>query len=273
MSEPSFSRPGIEPGSGDGNELSAPDLTARTAAGFDPGTGRRDISPRPLILLASLGALPAAIFSFGVGETKLLEAAAKHERFVASGRTIDWSTPATKEAAATATSSRLQAVFGGLLGLFMGWAGGWARQSARAALAAGLFGACSGALLGAAAPYLVLPAYARYRQMEGGDLGASLVLHASLWAGIGAAGGLALGLGLGGLSRAWRSALGGILGALCGGLLFDLLGAMIFPLEETGLPTSSSARTRLLARLLVAILAAAGAAWAACQTRASQSTT
>jgi hypothetical protein len=109
--------------------------------------------------------------------------------------------------------------------------------------------------------------------MCGGDLAASLLLHAGLWAGIGAAGGLALGLGLAGRLRTWQSALGGLLGAIGGGLVFDFMGAFAFPLEERGLPTSSTARTRLLAQLFVAVLAAAGAAWAAWRTRASHGPT
>jgi hypothetical protein len=213
------------------------------------------------------------VISWGVGETKLLEAPAKQERFVAAGRRIEWSTPATREAAAGITSSRLHAVFGGLLGLVLGVVGGRVRQSMRAAVTAGLVGAIAGAVLGGGASSLVLPAYARYRQVSGGDLGASLVLHASLWAGIGTAGGLALGQGLGGWSRSLPAALGGLLGAIGGGLVFDLLGAWAFPLEETGLPMSATARTRLLARLLVAVLAAAGAAWAASQTAARVGTT
>jgi hypothetical protein len=130
-------------------------------------------------------------------------------------------------------------------------------------LTAGLFGAGVGALVGAGTPHLVLPVYAQYRQIHGGDLTASLVLHGSLWAGIGTAAGLALGLGVGGTLRALKAAGGGFLGALCGALIFDFLGALAFPLEETWLPTSSTARTRLLARILVAVMAALGAAIAA----------
>jgi hypothetical protein len=271
MSEQEFLRPVTGPGSG--QEISAPERAVGTPASLDSGTDGLGISPRRLILSATFWAVLAALLSFGAGEAKLLDAAAKRERFVAAGRSIEWSTPATKEAAAQVTSSRLQALFGGLFGLFLGSLGGWARRSLPAAFVAGLVGAGAGAAAGAAASYFVLPAYARYRQMHDGDLAASLLMHVALWAGIGAAGGLALGLGLGGRLRTCQSALGGLVGAIGGALLFDVLGAFIFPLEETGLPTSSSARTRLLARLLVAILAAAGAAWAACQTRASQETT
>jgi MFS family permease len=265
MTESDSSQPAMGPRSG--NETGDPVEATGPLARAGPGMGRSGISPlaspRRLLLLASLWAALAALVSWGVGEAKLLEAPAKPER----------STPATKEAAARVTSARLQAVFGGLLGFVLGSVGGMARRSMGAALTAGLVGAGVGAAVGAGASYFVLPVYARYRQMDGGDLAASLVLHASLWAGIGAAGGLALGLGLGGRLRPLQTALGGLLGAIAGGLLFDFLGAAAFPLEETGLPTSSTARTRLLARLLVAVLAAAAAAWAASQTPAKVGTT
>jgi hypothetical protein len=211
------------------------------------------------MLIASFWAALAGIIAWGVGESKLLDARARQERFVVMGREIAWSTPATQEAAARVTSSRLHAVFGGLLGLFLGWVGGWARSSTGAAVTAGLVGAGAGALVGGGTPILVLPIYAQYRQIHGGDLAASLVMHGSLWVGIGVAAGLALGLGVGGSLRALKAAAGGFLGALCGALIFDFLGALVFPLEETGLPTSSTARTRLLARILVAVMTALGA--------------
>jgi hypothetical protein len=266
MIEERFSRPAAGSGSGDG----AAERGGRTASGRV--TGRLGIAPRRLLILASLWAGLAGLISFGVGEAKFLEAKAKRDRFVAAGRTVEGLSTATRDAAARTTSVRLHAVFGGLVGLFMGILGGWARRSWRSALVAGAVGALIGASAGAAVPFFLLPAYARYRQVHGGDLAASLLLHAGLWAGIGAAGGLALGLGLGGPLRAWQSALGGLLGAVGGAILFDFLGAFFFPLEETGLPTSTSARTRLLARLMVAVLAAVSAAWAACQIEAREKT-
>ncbi len=218
---------------------------------------------RRFLLIASFWAALAGIIAWWVGESKILDAPPLQERFVAAGRPIIWSTPATKEAAARVTSSRLHAVFAGLLGLFLGLVGGSARSSMRAALISGLVGASVGALLGGGTPYVVLPIHAHYRQIHEGDLAASLVLHVSLWAGIGAAAGLALGLGVGGSRRALKAAGGGFLGAVCGALIYDLLGATVFPLEETWLPTSTTARTRLLARVLVAVMTALGAAIAA----------
>jgi hypothetical protein len=140
--------------------------------------------------------------------------------------------------------------------------GGIAQRSIGAALVAGLAGGAIGAGIGAGAAFLALPVYSRHLQIEGGDLLGSLILHVCLWTGIGAAGGLALGLGLGGGARTLKTAIAGALGALCGVFVFEILGATVFPLDETGLPTSATARTRLLARLLVALMAAIAAALA-----------
>src|SRR5262249_32114368 len=80
------------------------------------------------------------------------------------------------------------------------------------------------------------------------------------WSVVGAAGGLALGLGLGGLGQALRAGLGGLLGAALGATAFEAVGALAFPTEETDQPISKTWVTRLIARVLVAVLAAAGAA-------------
>ena len=191
---------------------------------------------------------------------------------MAAGRQIEWSTPETKAAAVRVTLTRLQAIFGGLLGMALGAAGA-AGRSVKAALVAGLVGGVLGAALGAGSPAVVLPVYERYRQAHDSDLTASMVMHASLWGGIGAAAGLGLGIGLGGRWRPWRGALGGLVGALAGAVLFDLVGALAFPLDETGLPDPTSARARLMGRLVVAAAVAALATLVAAQTPASAGTT
>ncbi len=232
-----------------------------------------DRSPWRLLLLASLGGVLAGAISWGIGESRLLEVRLKHEHFMAMGRPIDGTPVASRLAGEQVTSARLHAVFGGLFGFFMGLASGIARRSVGAALTASLLGAGLGAALGGGAAYLALPVYARYRHTTGGDLVGSLLLHCGLWVGIGAVGGLALGLGLGGGPRMLKAAGAGILGALCGVLVFEFLGALAFPLEETGLPTSATARTRLLARLLVALPSAVAASLAATRTPRSTAMT
>jgi hypothetical protein len=244
---------------------SQPTVTPEVSAEANEGGEVSKASARRLILIVSFWAGLAGLTSWWIGEAKVLSVTAKQERFMAAGRQIEWSTPTTRNVAARINSARLHAVFGGLLGLALGLTGGVVRRSPGWAVVAGIVGASLGAGLGAVVTYFVLPIYVDYRQWHSGDLVASLVLHTSLWAGIGAASGLALGLGLGGRLRPLKTAAGGLLGAIGGGLFFDLLGALVFPLEETGEPTSTTARTRLLARLLVAILSAAGAALAAGQ--------
>jgi hypothetical protein len=89
-----------------------------------------------------------------------------------------------------------------------------------------------------------------------------LLMHGGIWGAVGAAGGLAFGLGLGGRDRAARALIGGLLGALLGTVLYDLIGALAFPMSRTDFPVAADWPPRLLARLLVAGLAAAGTAMA-----------
>jgi hypothetical protein len=74
-------------------------------------------------------------------------------------------------------------------------------------------------------------------------------------------GGLAFGLGLGANRRRLaRAAIGGLIGAALGAAVFELLGAVAFPLANTPRPLALTWTARLVARLLVASLAAIGAA-------------
>ena len=60
--------------------------------------------------------------------------------------------------------------------------------------------------------------------------------------------------------RRWTWAIavaGGIGGAAIGTALYDVLGAVLFPLAETGQPISEAWQTRLMAFLLVALATAA----------------
>jgi hypothetical protein len=52
--------------------------------------------------------------------------------------------------------------------------------------------------------------------------------------------------------------VGGILGAAIGSILYDVIGAIMFPLASTTDPWSATPETRLLARLAVALFTAAG---------------
>jgi hypothetical protein len=154
-------------------------------------------------------------------------------------------------------------LLGGVLGIVSGAAGGVARRSARAGAMAGTLGLLAGALVGVGLSLALVPLAARDLVMVSENLGFALLIHGGIWSALGGVGGLAFGIGLDGRNAALRCAAGGLVGALFGTILYDLLGAMIAPLAQTGAPLSTSVAMRLLARGLVTVLATLGAAWAA----------
>ena len=88
-----------------------------------------------------------------------------------------------------------------------------------------------------------------------------MLIHLGLGCGVGLAGGVAFGIGAG-ASRPLRlaeAALAGIVGAMVGTFVFEMAGAILFPLASTAYPFSATPGTRLLARLCVAGFVALGA--------------
>jgi hypothetical protein len=86
-----------------------------------------------------------------------------------------------------------------------------------------------------------------------------LLTHGAIWSAVGAVGGLAFGLGLGGRGR-WKATLvGGFIGAAVATVIYELVGAVVFASSKTDLPLSSSSTTRGMALLLVASLSSIGA--------------
>ena len=148
---------------------------------------------------------------------------------------------------------------GGLLGMTMGLAGGLARCSVFASARAAILGLLLGtAAVGCLALVLVSIFFKRYDPQEG-DLVLPLLTHGAIWSAVGAIGGLAFGLGLGGQGRWKATLLGGLVGAAAATIVYEIVGALAFPSSKTDMPVSSSITTRGLAQLLVAILSAGGA--------------
>jgi hypothetical protein len=178
---------------------------------------------------------------------------------------LDSFNPRSKEMGAMVASATIReamrafGMLGAALGLAMGLAGGIARRSGAAAFAAGGLGLILGAVAGAGSVVELVPYYLKYVNRDGDDLIWPLLTHGGLWSAVGAAGGLALGVGLGGWRRTGRALLGGLIGALAAVLVFEVVGPLAFPLAKTGEPISETWGSRLFARLAVAILAAAGA--------------
>jgi hypothetical protein len=155
----------------------------------------------------------------------------------------------------------------GLMGVFLGaglgLAGGLARRSGRAAASSGLLGLVLGAAATAGLSVALLPVYTSAKERDpdalSRDIVLPLIVHVGIWSAVGAAGGLALGIGLGERRRLSRTALGGLVGATAGAVAYELVGAALFPFAGTAQPVSTTWGTRLLARLAVTTLAAAGA--------------
>jgi hypothetical protein len=164
---------------------------------------------------------------------------------------------------------------GSALGLMLGLAGGALRGSRRAAAVAGLAGIVLGGLAAAAANWGLMPVYFRFYDPDKDDLLVALLVQGGIAAVLGAAAGAAFGAGIaGGLGGGpardgrgliGRTLLGGLLGAAAGLVLFQVAGVLAFPLDQTTKPVSTSSLSRLANHILVALLAAAGAARGALQ--------
>jgi hypothetical protein len=166
--------------------------------------------------------------------------------------------------AGTRNAALALGLMGGTVGLALGLAGGLARRSARAAAAAACLGLVLGMAAGTGLALAALPVASRLHERDPGnmsvEMASSLLAHSSTWGAIGAVGGLAFGLGLGGRGRAVRCLLGGLLGAVAGAFLYEIIGALALPGTKTIEPVAATWGIRLLAQVLAVIPTAAGVA-------------
>jgi hypothetical protein len=145
---------------------------------------------------------------------------------------------------------------GAALGLGLGMAGGLIGRSVGKAVMAGATGLLLGGGAGVALSRFIVPVY--YQHTRDGDITYSLMVHAGVWAGVAAVAGLAFAIGQGGWRGVLRLMLGGAGAALIGAVIYDFAGGIVFPTALTDRPISQTWETRLLARLLVGVLVAAG---------------
>jgi hypothetical protein len=221
----------------------------------------RQLVPVRVWALALTAGLIAGFASWLIGESF-------HGRFAPpDGRTGVRLTPTqiislrhARDAAESFEATIAFGALGALLGLALGLAGGCARRSARGALIAAIAGTILGGAAGAIIPRVLLPIYFKVHNPDRDDLGLAILTQGGIWCVIGAAAGAAFGVGLGGRGRALRALLGGLLGAIVGVLVYEMVGAIAFPLEGTSDPISATWVTRLFARLAATIFASAGAA-------------
>jgi hypothetical protein len=155
------------------------------------------------------------------------------------------------------------AMQGACLGLALGLAGGLARGSAWSGAAAGLAGAVLGGALALGTSAVLQPVYYQNVQLDQIEQGLTvpMLVHGGIWGAAGLAGGLAFGLGLGrGRSSIARAAVGGLVGILLAAFVFEATAAMAFPKAATTRPLSLTPGSRLMAKMLASLLAAAGIA-------------
>jgi hypothetical protein len=158
------------------------------------------------------------------------------------------------------------AIFGGGLALALGVAGGLAGRSFRTGVLGGGVGLILGMAAAPAATAALVPIYHRMLsstpEEESTNITLPLLVHAGIWATIGAAAGVALGIGLGDRSRIVSTALGGLFGGAVGASIYEIAVTLIF-LRGTTQSISPDWPVRLIAVLtgsfFVATLAAYGA--------------
>ena len=137
----------------------------------------------------------------------------------------------------------------------MGW-----RRSALAGARAALVGCVVGSIAAVSISLLVLPNYFNTHDPQSPDLVQPILTLGSICSSVGAAGGLAFGIGLGGRGRWMKSLVGGLVGAAVATVAYELVGAIAFAADKTELPISQSHATRAMLHVLVAASAAVGSA-------------
>ena len=211
--------------------------------------------------LVALAGLAAGLAAFGFGEATYNIIPARRIMLNTMGTILPAVTPEHQMAAAVRNAALAFAVLGGCLGGCLGVAGGLSRRSSRATAAAGLLGLLLAAGLAGGVSLGTLKAFAVARVMHSDyDMPLSMAMHGLIWGLSGAAAGLAFAVGLGGrrLLAIGLALTAGFIGAVLGAIAFDLVGAGLFSLAETGEPISATWASRLAARLLVALATAAG---------------
>ncbi len=146
---------------------------------------------------------------------------------------------------------------GALFGLMLGLVGRGLASASRFSPLAGLIGLGLGGILGAAGAFGFGTAFFAFATPISPELGASLLMHIGIAALIGVAAGLAFGIGTG--RNVPRAVVGGLIGACIGAAIYEVLGAVLFPIDKTGDPVAASSTARLLWHALCNLSAAIGA--------------
>ncbi|WP_165228630.1 hypothetical protein [Aquisphaera insulae] len=207
-------------------------------------------------MIALLAGLVAGLAAFGLGEAVHDYYKPENAATTLNGNAVSMPTIHTMAVAHTRNMAIAYSILGGCLGLCLGLAGGIAGGGTRRGAAAGAAGLVLGILAGRQLPLALAMRYSRYMDAHPeADMLLPMAMHGTYWGVLGLIGGLVFGIGLG---RGFlKFALLGLAGALAGTVLCEIAGVFLDPLAETSDPLFASLTPRLIARLGVALGAAA----------------
>ncbi len=233
-----------------------PSKQAETELPSNPNTrmANRAAPALPILILA---ALVAGVLGGGLGWAWGEWWYEHHQPSVeAATRAYDFRQLNLEQAAADAKNSAIAfSGFGVAFGLFSGLAGGLAARSTGRAILAGIIGLVIAGSVGGGVAYGMSSVYRKYEDPSGSDLLFPLLIHGVTWSAIAAVAGMAFGFGVGGRGGVMKGLLGGLSGALVAAVLFELTASILFPTHRTTQPISVSQESRLLARMLVSLVA------------------
>jgi len=241
-------------------EPNAPSVAGSVEPSQEPASvARRKV---PALLVALIAGIVASGLTWVAGEAFRNRFQAEVEGDPSRGPTASQVSAEAVYMAEMKNGVLVYGLQGGLLGLLLGLAGGFGRGSARAAVVAGVVGLVGGGALGTLVSWGLIPPLLRNINPLSDDLLQPMLAHAGLWSPIGAAVGLAFGLGYGGERNRVLSAIaGGFLGALLAVVIYEVLGAVVFPLDRTTRPIAASSVARLVAHALLGVVASLGTAF------------
>ena len=176
----------------------------------------------------------------------------------------------TKVVVETNKATAAYGLLGVAVGVVLGLAGGLSGRSGRPSLRGAVGGGVLGGIAGVGISMAVVPLFF---ELSDATTAVPLILltHATIFAGIGAAGGAALGWEWGDRKVIVRCVLGGVVGALVATLAGEVINVVAFGIARVFEPVPAKSMPRFLLHLSVALGTAVGAVLAGRKFRHRQS--
>jgi hypothetical protein len=172
-------------------------------------------------------------------------------------------TPESRYAADLKNAALANAVLGCAAGFAMGLAGGLAARAPSRGIFVGLSAQAVGLLVGALSALAVIPVFhpvfPRMFRTVTNDMWLPLVMHAGIWAAVGAVSGAAFAIGMGCKSRLLNAIGSATAGALLAAVFFQLIGTCLPLGAGATRPVARWSVVRLVAMLLPVSMIAVGA--------------